>query len=142
MSLRVSGFGPVLSKGQFQSQISQVLCPDHVSLCPLRGLASPGEAESRLGGSLVLSWLHPGYLGGCFFLSALGCGYPEVLCHKQIGFPHLTNQRLYSPLQGLQKTGLISKAGWHLRPELARATIQGLVRRACLPKRIKQSTVG
>lgn len=97
VSLGVSGFGPVLSKGQFQSPVSQVLCPDHVSLCPLRGLASPGEAESRLGGSLVLSWLHPGYLGGCFSLSELGCGYPEVLCHKQIGFPHLTNQRSYSP---------------------------------------------
>lgn len=96
MSLGVSGFGPVLSKGQFQPLISQVLCVDHL-LCSLRGLASPGEAESRLGGSLVLSWLHPGSLGGCSFLSALGCGYPEALCHQQIGFPHLTNQRLYSP---------------------------------------------
>ena len=55
---------------------------------------------------------------------------------------HTSQTSACTPPQGLQKTGLISKAGRHLRPELARAAVQGLVRRACLPKRIKESTVG
>ena len=58
----------------------------------------------------------------CTWLRLSGSLVPSA---DWLSTPH--KPALVLPPQDLQKTGLISKAGWHLRPELARATVQGLV---------------
>lgn len=65
--------------------------PDHVSLCPLRGLASPDrQSQGWVAASCSFLGSYPGYLGGCFFLSALGCVIQKSCAISRLAFstPH------------------------------------------------------
>lgn len=71
------GFGPIPSKGQFQSP-DQVLAQT-TSPASSGGPGQPGTGRVKAGVAASFFLALPGfYLGGFFFLSALGCGYPEV----------------------------------------------------------------